>query len=113
MLLLAMPKAKPAIPPKPPAPLSAEEERYVLKTIRAYYGDDAVVRNWGPDPDHLMLHVESDRDICLDRHECLGLLMCEIVRDRISLEATSRRGRWGRAKVAYRQGVILPTAFGD
>lgn len=113
MLLLVMPKAEPAIPPKPPAPLSVEEERYVLKTIRAYYGDDAVVRNWGPDPDHLMLHVESDRDIGLDRYECLGLLGCEIIRDRISLEATSRRGRWGRAKVAYRQGVILPTAFGD
>ena len=112
MLLLAMPKAQPAIPPQQPAPLSGEEERYVLKTIRAYYGDDAVVRNWGPDPHHLMLHVESDRDISLDRYECLGLLECEIVRDRISLQATSRRGRWQGAKVAYRQGVILPTSVG-
>lgn len=102
-----MPKAKPAMPPKQPAPLTAEEERYILTTIRSYYGDEAVVRNWGPEPNHLMLHIESDRDIGLDRHECLGLLMCEIIRDRISLEATQRRERWGRAKVAYRQGVIL------
>jgi hypothetical protein len=106
-----MPKAQPALPPKQPAPLTPEEERYILKTIRAYYGDDAIVRNWGADPNRLCLHVESDRDIGLDRHECLGLLMCEIIRDQISLEATRPSGRWGRAKVAYRQGVVLPTSI--
>lgn len=108
-----MPKAHPPLPLQPPAPLTAEEERYILKTIRAYYGDDAVVRNWGPDPRRLMLHVESDRDIGLDRHECLGLLMCEIIRNQISLEASSPGGRWKRNKVAYRQGVILPTVASD
>lgn len=108
-----MPKAHPPLPLEPPAPLSAEEERYILKTIGAYYGDDAVVRNWGPDPHHLMLHVESDRDIGLDRHECLGLLMCEIIRDQISLEASRPSGRWKRHKVAYRQGVILPSIKSD
>lgn len=106
-----MPQAQLPLPTKQPAPLTAEEERYILKTIRAYYGDDAIVRNWGPDPNRLLLHVESDRDIGLDRHECLGLLMCEIIRDQISLEATRPSGRWGRAKVAYRQGVILPTSI--
>ncbi len=104
-----MPQAQLPLPLKQPAPLTPEEERYILKTIRAYYGDDAIVRNWGPDPNRLLLHVESDRDIGLGRHECLGLLMCEIIRDQISLEATRPSGQWGRAKVAYRQGVILPT----
>ncbi|MDP3656535.1 MAG: hypothetical protein Q8R45_06170 [Brevundimonas sp.] len=99
------------MPPEDPASLSAEEERYVLATIEAYYGADAVVRYWGPDPKHLMLHVESDKQDSLARHECLGLLMCEIVRDRITLEATTRGQRiWGSAKVAYRQGVVLPTS---
>lgn len=99
------------MPPKSPVPMSAEEERYVLATIQTYYGADAVVRNWGPDPNHLMLHVESDREEGLARHECLGVLMCEIVRDQITLVATTRGQRiWGGAKVAYRQGVVLPTS---
>jgi len=108
-----MPMAHPPLPLKMPAPLTAPEQRYILKAIRSYYGEDAVVRNWGPDPRHLMLHVESDRDIGLDRHECLGLLMCEIIRDQISLEASRPSGRWKRHKTAYRQGVILPTNGSD
>ena len=108
-----MPKAHAPQPLQQPALLTDEEERYILKTVRAYYGDDAVVRNWGPDPRHLMLHVESDRDIGLDRHECLGLLMCEIVRDQISLHASRPSGRWKRHKTAYRQGAILPTTTSD
>lgn len=106
-----MPQAQPPMPPEDPAPLSAEEERFVLATIRTYYGPDAVVRNWGPDPKHLKLHVESDKEESLARHECLGVLMCDIVRDQITLDATTRGHRiWGSAKVAYRQGVILPTS---
>ena len=108
-----MPKAHPPLPLEQPAPLSAEEERYVLKTICSYYGEGAIVRNWGPDPRRLTLHVESDRDIGLDRHECLGLLMCEIIRDQISLEASRPGGRWKQHKTAYRQGVILPTTGKD
>lgn len=111
--ILAMPKAKPPIPPKEPAPLSEKEERYILQTVRAFYGDDAVIRNWGPEPSRLMLHVESDRDIGLARDECLGLLMCEIIRDQISLDSTKRGQRIrGSAKVAYRQGVVLPASAG-
>ena len=109
----AMPMAHPPLPLTMPAPLTAPEQRYILKAIRSYYGEDAVVRNWGPDPRHLMLHVESDRDIGLDRHECLGLLMCEIIRDQISLVASRPSGRWKRHKTAYRQGVILPTNGSD
>jgi len=108
-----MPKAHPPLPLQKPAPLTAEEERYILKTIRAYYGDDAIVRNWGPDPRRLMLHVESDRDIGLSRYECLGLLMCEIIREQIDLQASRRSGKWKGYKTVYRQGVIIPTAGSD
>jgi hypothetical protein len=103
-----MPKAKPAAPPQAPAPLSEHEERFILETVRRYYGSDAVVRNWGPDPKRLCLHVESDRDIGLERYECAGLIACEIVRDHIGLDATRRGERIrGNAKLAYRQGEIL------
>jgi hypothetical protein len=108
-----MPKAHPPLPLEQPTPLSGQEEDYILKAVRAYYGSDAVVRNWGPDPRRLMLHVESDRDIGLDRYECLGLLMCEIIRDEIRLDASGPSGRWKRHKTAYRQGVILPTLSSD
>jgi hypothetical protein len=44
----------------------------------------------------------------MERHDCLGWLMCEIVRDQISLEVTKRGARIrGDAKLAYRQGEIL------
>jgi hypothetical protein len=103
-----MPQAKLPTPPKTPAPLSSEEERFIVDTVRRYYGAGAVVRNWGPDPRRLDLHVEADRDIGMQRHECLGLLMCELVRDQISLDSTKRGERVrGNAKLAYRQGVIL------
>jgi hypothetical protein len=43
-----------------------------------------------------------------DPHECLGLLMCDLVRDYIGLEVT-KRGRpvRGSAKIAYRQGEVI------
>ncbi len=103
-----MPKAEPPSPPQRPAPVSEREERYIMEVVRRYYGADAVVRNWGPDPKRLCLHVESDQDIGLQRDECLGWLMCEINRDQISLDATRRGERIrGSAKLAYRQGVVL------
>lgn len=103
-----MPKAKPPIAPKAPAPISAEEAQFILNVVRRYFGDNAVVRNWGPDPKRLSLHVEADQDIGLRCHECLGELMCVINRDQISLDITPRGGRVrGNAKLAYRQGVVL------
>lgn len=103
-----MPKAKPPTPPQTPASLTRVEERYILEIVGRYFGAGAVVRNWGPDPRRLHLHVEADQDIGLQRDECLGHLMCEINRDQISLDATVRGERIrGSAKLAYRQGVIL------
>jgi hypothetical protein len=91
-----------------PAPLSDAEAAAVRAVVARIYGDAAVVRNYGPDPNRLCLHVEADMDPGLERSECLGHLTCDVIRDHIHLEVT-RRGRpiRGAAKVAYRQGVIL------
>ncbi|WP_394760840.1 hypothetical protein [Phenylobacterium sp.] len=44
----------------------------------------------------------------MEQHECLGFLMCDIVRDQISLEVTKRGTRIrGNAKLAYRQGTVI------
>ncbi len=103
-----MPAAKPPLSPETPAPLTAAETRFILKTVRQYYGSDAVVRNWGADPKRLFLHVESDRDIGMAHHECVGLLLCEINRNMVLVDATKRGERvWGNAKLAYRQGIVL------
>ena len=105
---LPVPVAKSPTPPKEPASLALGEADYIRQCVRRYYGDDAVIRNYGPDPRHLELHVETAVEPGLERHECLGLLMCEINRDHIGLEVT-RRGRRikGSAKIAYRQGQVL------
>ncbi len=103
-----MPIAHPASPPVSPAPLSLAEATYVRETVRRFYGQDAVVRNYGPDPKRLWLHVEADCEAGMEKHDCLGWLMCEIVRDAISLEVTKRGARIrGNAKLAYRQGEVL------
>jgi hypothetical protein len=103
-----MPAAKPPSPPTPPAPLSEDEVIFIKATIRRFFGDDAIIRNFGPDPARMALHVETDRDIGMAKYDCLGVLMARIDRDQIALEVT-RRGRriFGRAKLAYRQGVVL------
>jgi integrase len=103
-----MPAAKPRQPPKPPAPLRPGEADYIKATVRRYYGEDAVVRNYGPDPNRLALHVETSIKPGMEQHECLGLLMCEIQRDYVGLEITRRGDRVrGSAKLAYRQGEVI------
>ncbi len=72
-----------------------------------FFEGDAVVRNFGPDPKRLELHVETDADTDMRRYECLGVLLTRIDRQ-ISLEVTKRGAKArGSAKLAYRQGVIL------
>jgi hypothetical protein len=94
--------------PIPPAPLSAVEADFIKETVRRFYGEDAVTRNYGPNPKRLELHVETSVQPGMEQHECLGLLMCEIVRDQISLEVTKRGTRVrGSAKIAYRQGEVI------
>ena len=94
--------------PISPAPLGPTEADFIGRTVRRFYGDDAIIRNYGPDPKRLLLHVETGVEPGMERDECLGFLMCEIARDYISLDVTKRGRRVrGDAKIAYRQGVII------
>lgn len=103
-----MPKARPPLPPAPPAPIKPLEALFILATVKRFYGANAVVRNFGPDPARLRLHVETELKPGLERYDCLGVLMGRINRDRIDLVVTQRRSRIsGEAKIAYRQGEIL------
>ena len=40
--------------------LEEDEAKFILETIKRFYGDDAVIRNFGPNPERLELHVEAD-----------------------------------------------------
>ncbi len=78
------------------------------KRSNAFFGEDAVVRSYGPDPARLALHVETSRDVGMAEYDCLGELMTRIDRDQISLDVTRRGTRvFGNAKLAYWQGTIL------
>lgn len=103
-----MPQARPPTEPKSPASLTSDEAEYIRRIVRRFYGEDAVVRNYGPDPKRLELHIETSVEPGMEQHTCLGLLMCEIERDQISLEVTKRGWRVrGNAKIAYRQGQAI------
>jgi hypothetical protein len=102
-----MPVAKPPLSPVAPASIAPQEAEYIRQCVHKCYGQSAVVRNYGPDPQRLELHIEADFDQPLLRHECLGWLMCEINRS-IDIEVTKRGSRVRSvAKIAYRQGDIL------
>lgn len=106
--MASMPKARPALQPVPPAAVKPLEACFIRATVRRFYGAGAVIRNFGPDPARLWLHVETDMKPGLERCDCLGVLMCRIKRDEIRLVATQRGSRIsGDAKIAYRQGEIL------
>ena len=103
-----MPQAKSPLEAVPPAPLTPAEAAFIKETVHRFYGNDAVVRNYGPDPRRLHLHVETDVEPGMQVHDCLGVLMCELPRDYIGLEVTKRGRRIrGNAKIAYRQGEII------
>lgn len=81
---------------------------FIKETVEHFYGSDAVARNFGPDPDRLELHVETDADLDMRKFDCLGVLLTRIDRRQIDLEVTKRGAKvHGIAKMAYRQGVIL------
>lgn len=103
-----MPQAKPPTPPKPPAALSDDETTLIREAVARIFGENAVVRNYGPDPTELRLHVEAE-DMHYSRvDELLGLIYARIDRQRIGVGFTKRGSRvFGDAKIAYRQGVVL------
>ncbi|AXK41615.1 hypothetical protein DVR09_04075 [Erythrobacter aureus] len=79
-----------------------------MDTVRRFYGDDAVVRNYGPNPDRIELHVEANIGRDMTFYKCLGVLFTRIDRASVSLEITKRGSKiHGPAKIAYRQGIII------
>ena len=103
-----MPKASPPIPAQEPALLEEDEAIFIRETIKRFYGDNAVIRNYGPNPDRLDLHVEADVGRDMRLYDCLGVLFTQTERPSISLDVTKRGSKvQGSSKIAYRQGVII------
>lgn len=91
-----------------PHPLEDGEVLFIKQTVQRFNGANVVARNFGPDSKILEICVEADFDAGTTRDECLGGLRCRLVRDRIDLTVTRRGSRiQGKARVAYRQGVII------
>lgn len=104
----SVPVAKPPLPIEAPAPIDAQEAEFIKATARRYYGSDAVVRSYSPDPSKLYLHVETSLEMGLEKYECMGVLFTRIEREQITLVVTKRGTKVrGGAKIAYRQGEIL------
>jgi hypothetical protein len=106
---LGMPQARPPLEPFAPFPVEEGEAIFIKNAVRRFYGEDAVVRSFGPDRDHVMLHVEASRlPEGFGYHDCLGIIYTGIDRSSISLCVTKRGQRIrGQAKIAYRQGIVL------
>lgn len=103
-----MPKARPPLEPVTPFPLSKWEVLFIKETVGRFYGNGATIRNFGPDPLRIEIHVETDRAVVrMERYDCLGVLMTKIERP-IGLTVSKRGNRiGGYAKIAYRQGVVI------
>lgn len=102
-----MPAARPQAPPIIPVPLTGEETRLISETVRRFIGEDVVLRNFTRDPEHIAIHVETDRKVGMEKYDCLGVLMTRLNRP-IDIEVTRRGTRVrGNAKLAYRGGVVF------
>ena len=103
-----MPKASSPLAPQQSHELTAAEVLVIKDTVLEFFGDKSLVRNFGHETKILKIHVETDRDIGMSFHGCLGVLNCKLAKDRIDL-VVSIRGKKvrGEAKIAYRQGQIL------
>ena len=83
-----MPQAKPPTPPRLPAALSVAEVSLIKAAVGRIFGEDAVVRNYGPNPAELRLHVEAV-DVQRRVSELLSLLYARIDRNRIGVALRS------------------------
>jgi hypothetical protein len=79
------------MPARTPAPLQDDERGFIKEVVERFYGSDAVVRNYGPDPNQLELHVEADAGPDMRKYGCLGVLLTRIDRHQVSLEVTRAR----------------------
>jgi hypothetical protein len=103
-----MPVAIAPLPIERLAPLEPEEAGFIKETVRRFYGPEAVVRTYGPDPANLKLHVETVEEPGAEQYDCAGVLYARLNREQIGFEVTKRGTKpRAEAKIAYRQGVIL------
>lgn len=76
--------------------------------MRRFYGPEAIVRTYGPDPASLKLHVETTEEPGMEQHDCAGVIYARLNREQIGFVVTKRGTKpKAEAKLAYRQGVIL------
>jgi hypothetical protein len=81
---------------------------FIKDTVKQFYGPDAVIRTYGPDPAYLKLHVEVTGEPGREKYDCGGVLLARLDREHIAFDVTKRGTKpRGEAKIAYRQGVIL------
>jgi hypothetical protein len=73
-----MPVADPQSPPVPPAPLSVDEAAFIKVTVQRFYGHEAVIRSFGPDPSRIEIHVETDCPSGMEHYDCSGILFTRI-----------------------------------
>jgi hypothetical protein len=103
-----MPVAKPPLAAQYSASLPAEDVAIIKRAVADVYGDDAVIRSYGPDPSTLWLHVETAHAPSMEQYDLAGQLLAKVDRHEIRVTVTKRASRrYGEAKIAYRQGVIL------
>lgn len=101
-----MPPAKPPMPPQMPCELAREQASFIREAAQRIFGEDAVVRNYGTDPNTLAIHVETS-GVQRDVSDFIGILITRL--DHIPAVSITERGTkaQGNAKVAYRQGKVL------
>ena len=75
-----MPAARPQAAPIAPVPLTGEEARFISETIRRFLGEDVVLRNFSRNPERIAIHVQTDREVGMEKYDCLGVLMTRIDR---------------------------------
>jgi hypothetical protein len=94
------------MPPQMPCELTQEQASFIREAARRIFGEDAVVRNYGTDPNALAIHVETS-GVQRAVSGFIGILMTRL--DHIPAVSITERGTkaQGNAKVAYRQGKLL------
>lgn len=66
-----MPVARLCPDPRPPAPLTEEEATFIKQIVQRFHGPAAIVRNHGPLPSRLDLHIELDKHGGAEKCECI------------------------------------------
>jgi hypothetical protein len=86
-----MPVAKPPLPKETPAPLDPAEAEFIKATVERFYGPEAVVRSYSPDPANLKIHVETGKEPSMEQYDCAGILYARLNREQIGARGDQAR----------------------